>query len=287
MGDMYPLDPKPEDMRAMGEAVVDYLVDFIQGLDDAPAEATEGGIELARALRASPPEIGGDFDELFGEMKLAATKAFEYAGPGYLAYIPGGGLYTAALAEFLAQGVNRFINLWQPTPALVQIEQNVVRWLCDLFEYPDAARGLLTSGGSMANLSAIVTARHSKLGEDFWDGTYYVSEQVHASISKAANLAGFSKRNLRLVPTDADLRMDPGALRDMVRADRAAGLRPFLVVPSAGTTNTGAIDPLDDVADVAADAGMWMHVDGAYGGFFQLTERGRERFAGIRRAPTR
>ncbi len=190
MGDMYPLDPKPEDMRAMGEAVVDYLVDFIQGLDDAPAEATEGGIELARALRASPPEVGGDFDELFGEMKLAATKAYEFAGPGYLAYIPGGGLYTAALGEFLAQGVNRFINLWQPSPATVQIEQNVVRWLCDLFEYPDAARGLLTSGGSMANFSAIVTARHSKLGEDFWDGTYYVSEQVHASIAKAAQPGG-------------------------------------------------------------------------------------------------
>ena len=115
---MYPLDPKPQDMRAMGEAVMDHLIGFIQGLDDAPAEATEGGIELARTLRGGPPEIGGDFDELFAQMTEAATKAFEYAGPGYLAYIPGGGLYTAALAEFLAQGLNRFINLWQPTPAL-------------------------------------------------------------------------------------------------------------------------------------------------------------------------
>jgi len=284
MGAMYPLDPKPEDMRAMGEAVVDYLVDFIHGLDDAPAEATEGGIELARELRGAPPEVGGDFEELFDQMKLAAAKAYEYAGPGYLAYIPGGGLYTAALAEFLAQGVNRYINLWQPTPALVQIEQNVVRWLCDLFEYPIVARGLLTSGGSMANFSAIVTARHDRLGEDFLDGIYYVSEQVHASVSKAANLAGFSKRNLRLVPTDAELRMDPDALGEMVRADRAAGLRPFLVVPSAGTTNTGAVDPLDAIADVATEHGLWMHVDAAYGGFFQLTERGRERFHGITRA---
>jgi aromatic-L-amino-acid/L-tryptophan decarboxylase len=284
MGGMFPLDPKPEDMRAMGEAVVDYLVDFVHGLDDAPAEATEGGIELARRLRSGPPEIGGDFPELFEEMQLAAAKTYEYAGPGYLAYIPGGGLYTAALAEFMAQGVNRYINLWQPSPAMVQIEQNVIRWLCDLFGYPETARGLLTSGGSMANFSAIVTARHTKLGEDFLDGTYYVSEQVHASVSKAANLAGFSRRNLRLVPTDAQLRRDAGALRDMVAADRAAGLRPFLVVPSAGTTNTGAIDPLDDVADVAAGSGMWMHVDAAYGGFFQLTERGRQRFAGIDRA---
>ena len=283
MGGMFPLDPKPEDMRAMGEAVVDYLVDFVHGLDDAPAEATEGGIELARTLRGGPPEVGGDFDELFAQMQLAAAKTFEYAGPGYLAYIPGGGLYTAALAEFMAQGVNRYINLWQPSPAMVQVEQNVIRWLCDLFDYPETARGLLTSGGSMANFSAIVTARHT-LGEDFLDGTYYVSEQVHASVSKAANLAGFSRRNLRLVPTDPQLRMDADALRDMVAADRAAGFRPFLVVPSAGTTNTGAIDPLDDVADVAAASGMWMHVDAAYGGFFQLTERGRQRFAGITRA---
>ena len=104
-----------------------------------------------------------------------------------------------------------------------QIEENVVRWLCDLFGFPAESRGILTSGGSIANLSAVVTARHAKLGEDFWDGTYYVSDQAHASVSKAATIAGFAKRNLRVVPTDAELRMDVGALRDMIHADRAAG----------------------------------------------------------------
>jgi aromatic-L-amino-acid decarboxylase len=281
---MLPLDPKPEDLRAMSEAVVEYLIGFLGGLDEAPASNTEGALELARSLRGSPPETGGDFEETFAQMRAAIEHTYEFAGPGYLAYIPGGGLYTAALGELLAQGVNRYANLWAPAPAVVQLEQNCVRWICDLFDYPDAARGLLTSGGSMANLSAIITARHARLGEDFWDGTYYVSEQVHASISKAASLAGFSRRNLRLVPTDAELRMDAEALDAMVRADRADGLRPFLVVPSAGTTNTGAIDPLDAVAAVAAEHGLWMHVDAAYGGFFQLTERGRERFRGIARA---
>jgi aromatic-L-amino-acid decarboxylase len=111
-----------------------------------------------------------------------------------------------------------------------------------------------------------------------------VSEQAHASVTKAATLAGFSERNVRLVPTDAELRMDPDALRRMVEQDRAAGHRPFLVGPSAGTTNTGAVDPLDAVADVAEEHGLWMHVDGAYGGFFILTERGRARFRGIERA---
>ena len=281
---MLPLDPAPAEMRAMGESALEYLIGFIHGLDDAPAEATEGAVELARELRGVPPERGGDFEPLFDEAQRAIAHTFEYAGPGYLAYIPGGGLYTAALADFLAQGVNRYVGLWQPSPAVVQIEENVTRWLCDVFDYPEGSQGLLLSGGSMANLSAMVTARHAKLGEDFLDGTYYVSEQAHASVTKAATIAGFSKRNLRIVPTDAELRMDPEALRALVGEDRAAGLRPFLVAPSAGTTNTGAIDPLDAIADIAADEGLWMHVDGAYGGFFQLTERGRAAFRGIERS---
>jgi aromatic-L-amino-acid decarboxylase len=284
MGAMVPLDPKPDDMRAMGEAAVEFLVGFIHGLDDAPMSNVSGGIDLARSLRTSPPEEGGPFSEVFEDFKAAAAAAFETCGPGYLPYIPGGGLYAASLAQFLAMGVNRFPNLWEVAPGLQQIEENVVRWLCDLFGYPPEARGILTSGGSIANLSAVVTARHTKLGQDFWDGTYYVSDQAHASVTKAATIAGFSERNLRVVPTDGELRMDVDALRDRVRRDRDTGLRPFLVVPAAGTTNTGAIDPLDDVANVAADERLWMHVDAAYGGFFQLTERGRDRFVGIERA---
>ncbi|MGH2539042.1 MAG: pyridoxal phosphate-dependent decarboxylase family protein, partial [Actinomycetota bacterium] len=255
---MLPLDPAPGDMRAMGEAALDYLIGFIHGLDDAPAEATDGAPEVARELRAAPPERGGDFDRLFDDAQRAIAATYEFAGPGYLAYIPGGGLYTAALADFIAQGVNRYVGLWQPSPAAVQIEENVVRWLCDVFDYPAGSQGLLLSGGSMANLSAMVTARHAKLGEDFLDGTYYVSEQAHASVTKAATIAGFSRRNLRLVPTDAELRMDPEALRALVREDRTAGLRPFLVAPSAGTTNTGAIDPLDEIADIVAGEDLWM-----------------------------
>ena len=280
----FPLDPAPQDMQAMGEAAVSYLIGFIQNLDDAPAEATEGALELAHRLRAAPPEHGGEFAPLFVEAQEAISRTFEYAGPGYLAYIPGGGLYTAALAEFIAQGVNRYVGLWQPSPAVVQIEENVTRWLCDLFDYPEGSQGLLLSGGSMANLSAMVTARHAKLGEDFTDGVYYVSEQAHASVPKAATIAGFSKRNVRIVATDNELRMDPEALRTQIARDRADGLRPFLVAPSVGTTNTGAIDPIADIADIAEAEDLWLHVDGAYGGFFQLTDRGRERFRGTERS---
>ena len=280
----YPLDPSPEEMQAMGRAVLDALIGWIGGLDRAPATNTEGGLELARRLRAAPPETGGDFGGVLDEALEAARHTFEYSGPGYLAYIPGGGLFTAALAEFLAQGLNRYVGLWQPSPAVVQLEENVTRWLCDLFEMPPRAQGLLTTGGSMANLSAMVTARRERLGRDFLDGVYYVTDQSHASNAKAATIAGFSKRNLRVVPTDDRLRMDPEALRATVRQDRATGMRPFLVAPAAGTTNTGAVDPLDAIADVAADEGLWMHVDAAYGGFFHLTDRGRRMFRGIERA---
>ena len=279
-----PLDPSPDQMRQMGQATLTYLIDFIRGLDDAPADATEGALDLARRLRGGPPEDGRPFDDLFAEVQEAVARTFEFSGPGYLAYIPGGGLFTAALAEFIAQGVNRYAGLWGPSPAVVQLEENVARWLCDLFDFPQGAHGILTSGGSMANFSAVVTARHAKLGPDFLDGTYYVSAQTHASVTKAASLAGFSERNLRIVPTDGELRLDPDALVQLIQADRKAGLRPFLVVASAGTTNTGAIDPIDVLADIAAQHELWLHVDGAYGGFFQLTERGRARFEGIARA---
>ena len=281
---MLPLDPPAEDMHAMGRAALEELVSFIHGLDDAPADNLQGSMELARELRASPPEDGGDFDELMKEFLAAMSKAREYAGPGYLAYVPGGGLFTSALGEFLARGYNRFVGMWLQGPAAVAIEENVTRWLCDLFDLPEGSQGILTTGGSLANLSAMVTARHSRLGEDFTDGVYYVSEQAHASVTKAATIAGFSRRNLRVVPTDAELRMDVDALAAMVAQDRRDGFRPFLVAPSAGTTNTGAIDPLDRVADVAAAEHLWVHVDAAYGGFFRLTDRGRALLSGVERA---
>ncbi|MEX0832598.1 MAG: aminotransferase class V-fold PLP-dependent enzyme, partial [Actinomycetota bacterium] len=253
-------------------------------LADAPADEIEGFEKLVEELREALPEGGGELKPVLDELARGAAKTLNTAGPGYLAYIPGGGLYTAAIAEFLAQGINRYVGLWEFAPGLVQIEVNVIRWLCDLFDFPQEARGILTTGGSMANFSAIVSARKALLDEDFLDGTIYVSEQVHASVTKSAMLAGFASRNIRKVATTADLHVDPGALAAAIRDDRAAGRRPFLLVASAGTTNTGAVDAIGELASLAEREGLWLHVDGAYGGFFQLTARGRERFAGIERA---
>jgi aromatic-L-amino-acid decarboxylase len=281
---MIPLDPSAEQMRELGEAALSYAIDFLQRRPSAPASDLGDAVETARLYREAPAEEGGEFKELLDLVEVAALKSYDNAGPGFLAYIPGGGLFASSLADLLATTTNRFVNLALASPVTAQIENNVVRWLCDLFAFPRTARGVLTSGGSMANLSAVVTARTEKLGEDIARGTAYVSEQAHLSVTKAAMIAGIPLGNIRTVPVDAEMRIDVAALRSAVERDRAAGMTPFLVVASAGTTNTGTIDPIADVGDVARAADAWFHLDAAYGGFFQLTERGRARFAGIERA---
>jgi aromatic-L-amino-acid/L-tryptophan decarboxylase len=277
----YPLEPSAEEMRVMGAAATDLLSSFITGLPDSPAVSLD---EIEAAVsRASGPfaEAGRPFDELLDVVAEGSRTAFNTTGPGYLAYIPGGGLYSAAVADFLACGLNRFVNLWNAAPVFARIEYDVVRWLCDLFGYPPEARGILTSGGSMANFSAIVTARKALLPPDFLAGTLYVSDQTHASVAKAAILAGFPQANVRAVPCTPDLAVDVAALQDMIGADRLAGMLPFFVVANAGTTNTGKVDAIAELVCIAHAEGMWLHVDGAYGGFFQLTQRGRDMFRGI------
>lgn len=273
-------------MRRMGADVVDLATRFIDDRYTVSAADYSNLEPLLAALSRPPPADGLPLAGLLGEVEAAASKGFDTANPGFAAYIPGGGLYAAALGDFLACCLNRYTGLAQPAPALVQMEASVLRWLCDLFGMPSHSQGVLTPGGSMANLSALVTARTAKLGERFLDGTMYVSEEVHHSIAKSARFAGFPAGAVRVIGTDDTLRMSPDLLRAVVREDRAAGRRPFLVVASAGTINTGAIDPLCDIADVAADEDLWFHVDGAYGAFFQLTDRGRVALDGIERADT-
>jgi aromatic-L-amino-acid decarboxylase len=268
----------------MGAAVVELVARFIDGRYHAPSSDYTDLEPLLESLDVPPPEEGAPLPQLLDLVERAADKGFDTANPGFAAYIPGGGLYSAALGDFIACAVNRYTSIAAPAPALVQMEASVVRWLCSVFELPATSQGILTPGGSMANLSAIVTARTAKLGEHFLDGTIYVSEEVHHSVTKSARFAGFPSEALRVVPTDASLRMDPAALHAAVSEDRGRRRRPFLVIASAGTIGTGAVDPLDLIADVAAEDNLWLHVDGAYGACFQLTRRGRNVLSGIARA---
>ena len=280
----YPLEPSPEQMLAMGDESIRTAVAFLQGVADAPASDYTRQDEVVASLRERAPEFGTSFEDTLATIVAAAHVGHETAGPGFLGFIPGGGLYASSLADLLADTFNRFVNLWQPAPGFSQIEATAVRWMQDLFEHPPEGRGVLTTGGSMANLGAIVTARRALLPEDFLAGTLYTSKQAHASVPKAASIAGFPGHAVRAVPTTTELRMDVEALGEMVNADRARGLTPFCVVAAAGTTNTGTVDPLAEIADFCHAERLWMHVDAAYGGPFQLTDRGRTLFAGIERA---
>jgi aromatic-L-amino-acid decarboxylase len=281
----YPLEPTAGEMRRWVDLSMQRIVDFIESLPDQPAADIDGAAEESKALIEPIPETGvpleGLLDLLF---RRVIPRSFNTAGPGYLAYIPGGGIFAAALADLVADATNRFTGLVAAAPALVQLEANVVRWLAREVGYPAGANGIFTSGGSLANLIAIVTARRERLPEDFLDGTLYVSRQTHHSFAKAAILAGFPERNVREIATDERFRLRLDALEEAVRSDARAGLRPFLVVGNAGTTNTGAVDPLEKLADLARRENLWLHVDGAYGACFCLVPEGREILRGIERA---
>ena len=281
----YPFEPSRAQLRRMIDIVAERVLDHVESLAEQDASYSGGGAELSAAASEPLPETGepleGLMDLLFDRLVPAS---YNTAGPGFLAYIPGGGLVESALADLVADVTNRYVTVWLAAPGLYQLEANVVRWFCEMLGYGAGAGGFLTSGGSLANLSAIVIARRERLSEQFLSGTIYVSDQVHHSIVKAAMLAGFPARNVRRVPVDERFAVRLDRLQAAIRADRQSGLEPFLLVESAGTTNTGAIDDLPALAELARHEGLWLHCDAAYGGFFALTDRGRERLRGIEQA---
>jgi aromatic-L-amino-acid decarboxylase len=277
----WPLEPGPEELEAQTRMVADFVLAQLRGLADPPSFDLEGAEPLRATFVEDPPEHPTSLGPLLERLKPAIAKSYNTAGPGYLAYIPGGGVYAAALADFVACAVNRYMGVAQAAPALAQIEETSVAWLCRLMGLPSGARGILTSGGSLSSFSAVVTARHERLGEAFQDGVLYFSEETHYCVAKAARLAGFPQSGLRALPTDARYRLRPAALVEAIREDRRFGRRPFLVVANVGTTNTGAIDPLPELVEVAREHGLWVHADAAYGGFFRLASEGGTRLAGI------
>ena len=280
----YPLEPTRDEMLAMGRQVVESVADFVDGLPTAAAVGPELSDPLRAELLAAPGEEPKEFGDLLDRWRQAAGHAVQTAGPSYLAYIPGGGLYAAALAELLAQAYNRYTGVSALAPGPVAMEHGVMRWLCDVFGLPDGSTGLATTGGSLATLTALGAARHDRLGEDFTDGTLYVTAHTHGCVAKSARLAGFPATRLRVVESTPERRMDIDSATRLIAADRAAGLRPFALVGTAGTTDTGAVDDLAALGRLARREDLWFHVDGAYGGCFQLTERGRERLVGIEAA---
>lgn len=274
-----------DEMRRMGGAVLDRVVEHIASLPSQPAMGDVHADTLCRAMREAVPEEGSALETLLKPLfRDYIPRSFTAPGPGYLAFIPAGGVFPAALADLISDGVNRYTGVCMAAPALLQLEANVLNWLRDWMEFPETTRGLFTTGGSMANFTAIVCARERHLGTNLRDGVLYTSTQVHHSVMKSAKLAGILPDRVHEIGVDGEFRLKMNDLRAAIAEDRRAGLRPFIVVSNAGTTNTGAVDPLNEAADLCASEGMWHHVDGAYGAFFYAVEALRPLLAGLPRA---
>ena len=272
-------------MRRMAEAVVERSIAHVASLGAQPVRGDVEAGSFVQALREPVPEAGCALEPLLDQLfDDCIPRSFNTASPGYLAFIPGGGVFPAALADFIADTANRYTGVWQAAPALVQLEANALDWLRDWMGFPATARGLFTTGGSMATFNALLCARERHLGADIRRGVLYTSDQAHHSVLKAAKMAGVMPDRVRALPCDERYRLPVPALAEAVDADRRAGLRPFAVVSSAGTTNTGAVDPLPAIAALCRDEGLWHHVDGAYGAFFNLFADGRAVLQGLDRA---
>ena len=284
-----PLEPGRAEVQAWLDAVGRAVLDHVERLPSMPSAGTVDGASLADVERLSlpiPETPQRDFEGLLTHVLEAAELSMNTAGPGYLAYVPGGGLLTAGVADLVANWLNRYTGLTAAAPALCRLEADVISWLAAEFGYDANARGILTTGGSLANFSAVVTARHAKLGThgDYRRARVYTSAQAHHSVSKSVSLAGIPAANVIAVPTDDRLRLQVDDFAAQVRADAAAGHQPFLLVSAAGTTNTGAVDPLGPLSAVCHAHGLWHHVDGAYGGAFALCASGRARLPDIETA---
>jgi len=280
------LEPDAAQRQRLLSQVVAYAEAYLQGVPDDPVRIVRA--DNGRALYESPiSEEGIGIDEALAVVEENVdTVGINPTSGRFLAYIPAGGLYHAALGDYLAAVTNRYAGLFFAAPGAVRMENMLLRWMADVIGYPGSAAGSLVSGGSVANLTAIVTARDNCgiAGEEIDRSVIYVTEHVHHSVDKAFRIAGLGNCVRRVVPVDASYRMDPAALAELVATDKEAGLRPWLVVASAGTTNTGSVDPLSDIAEIAAAHELWFHVDGAYGAFFVLCPEGRAVLQGMDRS---
>lgn len=289
------MEPDEAEMKRLIDGASARVIKYLAGL---PAEKPLAKVSypdtdfsascdlVAGLVEDTLPESATPYDTLLDTLFDDCLSAgINTAHPGYLAHIGGGGIYPAAVADYITLAVNRQMAVWQCCPGFVRLEMNVLRWFCNLAGLnAKTSLGSLTTGGSTATLSAIVAARTAKLPEEFTKGCLYTSAQAHHCVGKAAVIAGFPARRVRHVPVDECMRMKVDALKEMVEADRQSGLLPFMVVPTFGTTNTGAIDDLTAVADFCEKAGLWMHTDAAYGFFYLLSEVGKTASKGIERS---
>jgi glutamate/tyrosine decarboxylase-like PLP-dependent enzyme len=280
------LEPTAGQRRKLHNAIAASAERFLRAIDTLPAyiETADKGLGL---LNAPIGEEGIALDAAIELIEREVTRpGGNPASPGHLAYIPGGGIYHSALGDYLAAVTNKYAGIFFTGPGPVRMENMLVRWTADLVGYPASAGGSIASGGSIANLTAIATARdaHGLRSRDYERAVVYLTDQAHHSIDKALRIAGLADVQVRHIAIDERFRMRTEALEATIAMDRAAGLSPWLIIGAAGTTDVGAVDPLDRIATIAERERCWFHVDAAYGGFFLMTEYGRKVLKGIERS---
>ncbi|HEX2030558.1 MAG TPA: pyridoxal-dependent decarboxylase [Actinomycetota bacterium] len=287
------LDWSPEQARELGERVVGLWEEFLAGLRALPVSRAEKVSEVADAVTFEVPEEPMDFEALLEHLRDVVLGHSMYPGhPRFMAYITGAGTVPGAAADLVAAAINQNVGAWRLSPAASEIEMHLTRWFARQFGLPEGAGGIMVSGGAMAGFIALKIARDRRAGWDVREEgiaagppmVVYASDEVHSINLRAADMLGMGRGAVRLLPSDEAFRLDVGALRRAIEEDVAAGRRPIAVVGSGGTVATGAIDPLEEIADVCAEHDLWFHVDAAYGGPAVLAVDLRPRLAGIERA---
>ncbi|HEX8256930.1 MAG TPA: aminotransferase class V-fold PLP-dependent enzyme [Allosphingosinicella sp.] len=274
-----PLEPDADGREALGRQALDHILAYLSQVPDAPSNRPAAEA-FARRLAPEFAEQGRDPADIFDYVAACVDRpGFATTSPRFMAYIPGGGLYHSALGDLMAAASNKYSGFASASPGAVRLENATIAWLAEAIGYPPAAAGTLTSGGSIANLTAIVAARDA--GDAEGGGIVYATRFAHHCVDKALHIAGRGRAPRRAIATDDRHRMSADALEEALERDRAAGLRPWLVVASAGTVDTGAVDPLPEIAELCRRHGTWLHVDGAYGGLFALCPEGRDILRGI------
>jgi glutamate/tyrosine decarboxylase-like PLP-dependent enzyme len=274
-----PLELAPEEFRRLGHALVDEIAGFLASLPKRPVTRAASPEELRALLpQGGLPEQGEPPDRLLAEAaQLLFDRSLLNGHPRFWGYITSSAAPIGALADLLAASVNPNVGGWALSPVATEIEAQTVAWIADLLGYPTSCGGLLVSGGNMANVVCLLAARKARLPGDVRAGgiaaaggrpvRIYASTETHTWLQTAADLVGLGTDSIAWIPTDGDLRLDLDALRDRLREDEEAGALPLAVVGAAGTVSTGAVDPLAELAELARERGIWLHVDAAYGGF--------------------
>ena len=279
------LEPSATQRVEMTTLAVDYAESFLGKLPEMNTfEADQGRSKLLEQV------FGEQAEDMPGLLEILDTavihEGINAASGGHMGYIPGGGIYPSSLGDFLADVTNRYSGVSFASPGGAKMEQQLVKWMTELIGFPVGSGGDLTSGGSIANLTAIVTARETMgiRARDVEKSCVYMTADTHHCVEKSLRAAGLGECIKHWVPMDDHFRMDVSALEQLIREDIAAGLRPWLITASAGTTDTGAVDRIDAIAELAEQHGLWLHVDAAYGGFFLLCEEGRQVLRGLDKA---